>query len=87
MLKKLRDADPAHMEKWCRDGMRRLSRAAKIKRMPRRGDTVAVNLTNVAYYGRKLKGEMVKANPKNGTSRFLVHTVAHSVRSGCDVPL
>ena len=48
---------------------------------------VAVDLTNIAYYGRKLKDEMVKANPKNGTSRFLVHAAAHSVGNGYDVPL
>ena len=87
VLKKLRDVDPAHMEKWCRDGTRRLLKAAKIKKMLRRGGMVAVDLTNIAYYGRGLKEEMVKAKPKSGTSRFLVHAVAHSVGNSYDVPL
>ena len=87
VLKKLRDVDPEHMEKWCRDGTRRLLKAAKIKKMLRRGGMVAVDLTNIAYYGRSLKEETVKAKPKNGTSRFLVHAVAHSIGHGYDVPL
>ena len=86
VLKKLRDVDPVHMEEWCRDCTRRLLKAAKTGKMLERGSMVAVDLTNIAY-GRKLKGEMVKANPKNGTSRFLVHAVAHSVGNGYDVPL
>ena len=86
VLKKLRDVDPVHMEKWCRDGTRRLLKAARTGKMLKRGDMVAVDLTNVAYYGRGLKNEMVKANPKSGTSRFLVHAVAHSIGHGCDVP-
>ena len=79
VLKKLRDVDPVHMEEWCRDGTKRLLKAAKIKKMSRRGGMVAVDLTNIAYYGRSLKEGTVKANPKNGTSRFLVHAVAHSI--------
>ena len=61
VLKKLRDVDPVHVEEWCRDGTRRLLKAAKIKKMLRRGGMVAVDLTSVAYYGRGLKEETVKA--------------------------
>ena len=32
VFKKLRDVDPARMERWCRDCTRRLLKAAKIKR-------------------------------------------------------
>ena len=86
MLKELRDVDPVRMERWCRDDTRRLLKAARTGKMLRRGGTVAVDLTNIAYYGRRLKEETVKANPKNGTSRFLVHAVVHSVGNCCDVP-
>ena len=85
VLKKLRVTDRGDAQRWCDTTTRKLASTAKSKGLVGRGCTVGIDVTNIPYYGRTLKEDMMKTKPKNGTSRFLSFMAVHSVGDGLDV--
>lgn len=86
-LGKLGDVDPAKMNKWCEGAIAFMSRRALRAHTISKRTMVGLDITTIGYYGKKLRPEMYKTMPKNGTAYFDAYMTAHSIGPGYEIPL
>ena len=48
---------------------------------------VAIDVTNIEYYGKMLEEITRKSKPKNGTSTFISYITAHGIGHGSEITL
>ncbi len=89
ILKTIRSVSPDRMQRWCNSMLQHTVRNGRRSGMLHNTDVVAVDVTDVEYYGKGLKDVARKSKPKNGTSTFLSHITVHGVGSddGSDLVL
>ena len=75
------------MGEWCHNTNNKISTIVIDKRMINFGDTVAIDITDIEYYGKGLEDYARKTKPKNGTSMFFSYIVVQSIGHDYDTPL
>ena len=74
---KARSVDSRRMLAWSRGIMRRMAKMGRELGMVYNTSTVAIDITDIEYYGKGMVGRTRKSKPKNGTSRFVSYMVVH----------
>ncbi len=89
ILKAIRGVSLDDAQKWCSSMLQHTVRCARRSGMLHNTDVVAVDVTDVEYYGKGLEDIARKSKPKNGTSTFLSHITMHGIGSddGSDLVL
>ena len=89
ILKTIRSVSPDQTQRWCNSMLQHTVRNGRRSGMLHNTDVVAVDVTDIEYYGKGLKDVARKSKPKNGTSTFLSHITVHGVGSddGSDLVL
>ena len=82
-----RDLAPAKVANWCGNNVERMCALAKKAGMIRRGCTIALDATNIPYYGKYFKDKTIKTKPKSGTARFFSYMVAHTTDQKGNMPI
>ena len=87
VIDKLAGMDPKKVLRWGNNSIASMGSKAVEMGMIKKNTTVALDLTLIPYYGNKLKDDMLKSKPKNGTSHFDAYMTAHSIGPDHDIPL
>ena len=87
VLENIRSVNLRSMSEWCRNATDKISTMAIDNEMINSGDTVAIDITDIEYYGKGLEDYTRKTKPKNGTSTFFSYIMVQSIGHDYNIPL